>query len=109
MLAAGIFALNTESLWDIFYLSGGILTTAIAFPIAAVFIPSVSSRGVTWSSVFGLLGTILAYFLQASGLLQHFQPQWLNETDLAYILWGIIVAVVGYFLGAIIRFAETKI
>lgn len=108
MLAAGIFALNTESLWDIFYLSGGILTTAIAFPIAAVFIPSVNSRGVTWSSVFGLLGTILAYFLQASGLLQHFQPQWLNETDLAYILWGIIMAVVGYFLGAIIRFAETK-
>ena len=108
MIAAGIFALNTESLWDIFYLSGGILTTAIAFPVAAVFLSTVNIRGVTWSAFFGLFGTITAYFMQASGLLSRIQPQWLNETDLAYILWGIVIAVLGYFIGAGLRFPEKK-
>ncbi len=99
MVVAGIFALNTESLWDIFYLSGGILTAAVAFPVAAIFIPGVNRRGVTWSAFFGLTGTTVAYFLQAGGILQIIQPEWLNMTDLAYILWGILSAVIGYLLG----------
>jgi Na+/proline symporter len=100
MVAAGIFALNTESLWDIFYLSGGILTTAVAFPVAAVFIRSVKTQGVIWSAIFGLVGTTLFYFLGAKGLLQSIQPEFLNSTDLAYILWGILSAFVGFLIGA---------
>ena len=100
MVVAGIFALNTESLWDIFYLSGGILTAAVAFPVAAIFIPGANRRGVTWSAFFGLTGTTVAYFLQAGGILQTIQPEWLNATDLAYILWGIFSAVIGYLLGS---------
>jgi len=103
MIAAGIFALNTESLWDIFYLSGGILTTAVAFPVAAIFIPGVKRNGVTWSAFFGLTGTTVAYFLQSGGVLQTIQPEWLNMTDLAYILWGIFAAATGYLIGSVIK------
>ncbi|MFC2146310.1 sodium:solute symporter [Acidobacteriota bacterium] len=95
---AFLFALNTESLWDIFYLSSGILTTSVAFPVAAVFIKKVNSRGVFYSSLFGFFGTILFYFLETKGLLIGVEPGWLQESGLGYILWGMLLAAAGYVL-----------
>jgi SSS family solute:Na+ symporter len=99
MLALCIFALNTESLWDIFYLSGGILTTTVAFPVAAIFIPRVSGKGVFWSSIFGFTGTSVAYLLEVQGLLSIIQPHWLSASGLSYILWGILSPASGYGFG----------
>jgi solute:Na+ symporter, SSS family len=93
-----IFALNTESLWDIFYLSSGILTTSVAFPVAAVFIKKIKKNGVLWSSVSGFCGTILFYFLESGGLMKGIEPSWLQNSGLGYILWGMLIAVAGYFL-----------
>lgn len=95
---AFLFALNTESLWDIFYLSSGILTTSVAFPVAAVFIKKVKSRGVLYSSLCGFIGTILFYFLEAKGFLIGIEPGWLQESGLGYILWGMLLAAAGYVL-----------
>ncbi len=98
-----LFALSTESLWDIFYLSSGILTTSVAFPVAAVFIRRVNRHGVFWSSVSGFCGTILFYFLESRGLLDTIEPGWLLRSNLGYILWGMVAAVAGYFLAATIK------
>ena len=103
VMMAGIFALNIESLWDIFYLSGGILTTTVAFPVAAVFIKSVRKKGLILSAIFGGTGTIVAYFLQSTGMLQSIQPNFLNSTDLSYMLWGIFSAIVGYIIGLVLE------
>jgi Na+/proline symporter len=100
--AAFIFALNTESLWDIFYLSSGVLTTAVAFPVAAVFIPRADARGVLWSSIGGLVGIITAYFLEMHGPLSSWEPQWLAKTGLGFILWGILAAAGGYGSGILV-------
>lgn len=94
-----LFALNTESLWDIFYLSSGILTTSVAFPVAAVFIKKAQPRGVLWSSVCGFCGTILFYFMESRGLMDKIEPGWLLNSNLGYILWGMAAAVLGYLLG----------
>lgn len=99
VIAAYVFALNTESLWDIFYLSSGMLTTAVAFPVAAVFLPRANPRGVRWSSVAGLVGIILAYFLEVHGPLAAWEPAWLAESGLGFIIWGILAAAAGYGLG----------
>jgi len=103
VLLSFLFALNTESLWDIFYLSSGILTTSVAFPVAAVFMKKVIGRGVLWSSIFGFCGTILFYFLESKGLLNAIEPYWLLQSNLGYILWGMAAAVVGYGCGASIK------
>jgi Na+/proline symporter len=95
---AFLFALNTESLWDIFYLSSGILTTSAAFPVAAVFIKKVKSRGVFYSSLWGFVGTILFYFLEVKGFLIGVEPGWLQESGLGYILWGMLLAAAGYIV-----------
>ncbi|NIM16506.1 MAG: hypothetical protein GTO45_31220 [Candidatus Aminicenantes bacterium] len=94
---AFLFALNTESLWDIFYLSSGILTTSVAFPVAAVFMKKVNRRGVLFSSICGFCGTILFYFLESKGILNGIEPGWLRASGLGYILWGMLLAVFGYF------------
>ncbi|MCP4147416.1 MAG: sodium:solute symporter family protein [bacterium] len=99
VLASFIFALNTESLWDIFYLSSGILTTSVAFPVAAVFIKRVNQKGVLLSSIFGFSGTILFYFLETKGFMQAIEPAWLLASNLGYILWGMLFAVIGYLAG----------
>ncbi len=100
LAAACIFALNIGSLWDIFYLSSGVLSTSVAFPVAAVFWPRASPRGVMLSSLCGFAGTGLAYLLQSLGALARVQPGWLSATGLAYILWGGLAALLGYRIGA---------
>jgi Na+/proline symporter len=102
VIAACIFALHTESLWDIFYLSSGILTVAVAFPVAAVFLPRANPMGVMGSSVAGLAGIITAYFLESRGPLAAWEPHWLADTGLGFILWGILAAIIGYISGSII-------
>ncbi len=101
--AATVFAFNTESLWDVFYLSSGILTTTVAFPVAAVFLPWATSRMVTASATTGFVATFAAYFFEAGGYLAGLQPAWLTESGLGYILWGMgaaaIAAVVALCLG----------
>ena len=101
--AACIFALNTDSLWDIFYLSSGVLTAAVAFPVAAVFLPGVNPRGLVWSSRAGLVGIILAYFLETRGFLAVWEPAGLAATGLGFILWGILAAAMGYALGTLYK------
>jgi SSS family solute:Na+ symporter len=101
MAAFCIFALNTASLWDIFYLSGGILTTVVALPVAAVFIPYISSDAILFSSRFGFIGTIIAYFLQDKGVLILIEPQWLSGSGLSFIVWGILAAAAGYATGVL--------
>lgn len=102
VITAYFFAIHIESLWDIFYLASGILTTTVAFPVAAVFIRSVNGKGVLVSSVSGFFATILFYFLESRGLLNALEPLWLVESGLGYILWGIIFAILGYLLTALL-------
>jgi Na+/proline symporter len=90
---AMVFAFNTDSLWDIFYLSSGVLTTTVAFPVAAVFLPWATAAMVTASSAAGLVTTIAAYFLESRGWLAALEPAWLADSGLGYILWGMGAAV----------------
>jgi SSS family solute:Na+ symporter len=96
---AALFALGTESLWDIFYLSSGVLTAAVAFPVAAVFLPWATTRMVTWSAGAGFAGTVAAYFLEAYGSLTALEPAWVAGSGLGFILWGSVAAVAGALAG----------
>jgi Na+/proline symporter len=107
--AAALFALFTESLWDLFYLSSGVLTTAVAFPVAAVFLPRVGRRAVVASSAAGLAGTVLAYFLESRGALAALQPAWLTDTGVGFILWGCAAAVAGGVFGAVAGRPPTEV
>jgi Na+/proline symporter len=106
--AAAMFAMVTDSLWDIFYLSSGILTTAVAFPIAAVFLPWATRRAVTWSSVAGLTATPTAYFLEARGPLTQLEPAWMAGSGLGYIAWGIAAAAVAAAAGVVLTPAAER-
>ncbi|MCK6602547.1 MAG: hypothetical protein L6Q77_12070 [Bacteroidetes bacterium] len=99
VLLTGAAAMATDNLWDIFYLSSGLLTAAVAFPVLGLLLPGVKAKGVQFSSWAGLLGTTTGYFLQKEGLLVKFIPaEWLS-TGLEYILFGLIVAAIGYLVG----------
>ncbi len=90
---AFIYALFIESLWDIFYLSSGILTTTIFIPMMALFLPNVKPRQVHAAIVAGFVGTLLFYFLEARQYLAGIEPEWLAATELGYILWGLLAAL----------------
>lgn len=101
MAASCLFALSIDSLWDMFYLSGGILTASVALPIAAVFWPKARRRGVLLSSVFGLAATVCTYMLESHGPLKALEPAWLGGSGLGFVLWGLAGALVGYAVGAL--------
>jgi SSS family solute:Na+ symporter len=96
---AFIYALFTESLWDIFYLSSGILTTTIFLPVIMAFRPTTSTKQVQFSIILGFSGTIIFYFLESKNILINIEPAWLSNTGLGYILWGFFCGLLGLFIG----------
>jgi SSS family solute:Na+ symporter len=100
IVAAYVYSLFTESLWDIFYLSSGILTTTIFLPMLALFLPQVKPQQVQAAIVSGFAGTLLFYFLESRGKLAAFEPEWLSTTGLGYILWGFAASLLAFiFVG----------
>jgi Na+/proline symporter len=92
------YALLTESLWDIFYLSSGILTTTIFIPMVALFRPASTKRQVEAAAIAGFLSTFAFYFLEKSSLLAHVEPLWLESTGLGYILFGLAASFLAYLI-----------
>jgi len=102
VLMTAVFALFITSLWDIFYLSSGILTTAVALPVASVFIKKVRARPLFWSSVSGLLGTTLFYFLEKVPFFRGLEPDFLLNSGVGFIFFGILSASAGYGFGSLL-------
>ncbi|MCH8124697.1 sodium:solute symporter family protein [candidate division KSB1 bacterium] len=96
---AYLYALFTDSLWDMFYLSSGILTTTIFIPMLAVFSKSAKKSSVEASAATGFIATILFYFLESRGYLAALEPETLANTGLGYILWGLLAAGIAYGFG----------
>ncbi|MGH7597090.1 MAG: sodium:solute symporter family protein [bacterium] len=105
LAAAFFFSLFIESLWDIFYLSSGILTTTIFLPMVAIFLPNVKSQQVQAAIAAGFLGTLFFYFLESRGHLAALEPQWLAATGLGYILWGFAASLLAFVIASQLRFA----
>ncbi len=98
VLLAFVYALFTESLWDIFYLSSGILTTTVFLPVAAVFLQDASAAQVKSAAVTGFLATFFFYTLERQGISPLWEPAWLSATGLGYILWAFIAGGVAFVL-----------
>ncbi len=96
-----IYALFTDSLWDIFYLSSGILTTTVFIPVLASFFKSTTPRQIHFSIGFGFLATLIFYFLEKQGALNPWQPGAISKTGLGYILWGFLFSTAGFLIGKI--------
>lgn len=96
ILLAYVYALFTESLWDIFYLSSGILTTTLFIPMVALFKRRSTKRQVQSAAVAGFVSTLVLYVLESRGMLSDFQPDWLSGTGLGYIVWGLGISLAGY-------------
>ena len=103
IFVAFVYALFTDSLWDVFYLSSGILTTAVFIPVISVFLPNTKKIQVILSIVFGFIGTLIFYFLESRGLLSGIEPEFIASTQLGYILYGFILSVLGFVIGKFIR------
>jgi Na+/proline symporter len=96
-----VYAIFTESLWDVFYLSSGILTTTVFLPVAGVFLRNTVSRQIYLSIALGFSATILFYYLESRGFLRAYEPEWLINSGLGYILYGFIFSLTGFIGGKI--------
>lgn len=98
---AFVYALFTESLWDIFYLSSGILTTAVFIPVVASFLPSTTATQIHSATFCGFFGILLFYVLESWGALINLEPAWFAETEVGYIFLGLLCSVLGFFTAKI--------
>lgn len=87
-----VYALFTDSLWDIFYLSSGILTTTVFIPVISAFMPGTKKLQVYLSILFGLVGTLVFYFILKD-------VNYLFNTGLEYIVIGLISGLIGFIIG----------
>ena len=100
---AFFYALFTNSLWDIFYLSSGVLTTTIFIPVIASFLRNTNKRQVALATVLGFVGTIVFYFFEAKGHLKIIEPDWLSTTGVGYIVFGFLCGLIGFLIGGRIK------
>lgn len=98
IMIAYIYALFTDNLWDIFYLSSGILTTTVFIPVSASFFKSVSNTETNSAIVTGIISTFLFYFLEKKGVLIIIQPEMISETGLGYIIWAFLSSLAVFIL-----------
>jgi len=104
---AMVYALFTNSLWDIFYLSSGILSTTIALPMLGIIWKKLPRRPVVFSAWSGFVITTAAYFMEKFSLLTSVEPHWLKESGVGYIFWGMGGAVL-MFLFSLIKWNHRK-
>jgi len=96
---AFVYAVFTESLWDIFYLSSGILTTTVFPALLASFRKKTTTPQIYLIISFGFIGTILFYFLETRGILGGIEPDVLQKTGLGYIIYGFLFSLLGLWMG----------
>lgn len=99
ILASFVYAVFTESLWDIFYLSSGILTTTVFIPVVSSFFRRTKPIQVKLAIICGLVSTLVLYFLESRGLLKEIEPAFIAETGLGYIIWGFLFSLTGFIAG----------
>ncbi|MBM3322017.1 sodium:solute symporter family protein [candidate division WOR-3 bacterium] len=97
-----VYAINSTSLMDVYVLSSGVLTASIAVPAFAVFWKKANRLGVVLSVVLGFLGNVVFYILEYRVWKHVYQPAWLANTYLGYIIVGILASVVGLLLGSLL-------
>lgn len=108
ILVGYLYALFTDSLWDIFYLSSGILTTTVFIPVMSSFRKNATSLQVNASMISGLILTILFYLLEKGDFLKNIEPEYIYSTGLGYILWAFtITGLIYIFIGKL--FKKTRI
>jgi len=91
-----LVALSIDSLWDVFYLSSGLLTTVVAIPVLGSVVEWVGPRGALFSAVGGGVVTVVGYWLQAG--------EWVRlpgDTGLEYLVLGLAAALAGLAVGSV--------
>lgn len=94
-----VVAINVDSLWDIFYLSSGLLSTAVAVPVLASLRKDIPSLAVLLSSLFGFCSTVFFYFNTVFEWLPVSLGHTIKDTGLEYIVFGMIGAAIGFIAG----------
>jgi len=74
VMLAYIYALFTDSLWDIFYLSSGILTTTIFIPMIALFRKNATQVQVQSAATAGFISTLIFIFWRKMESYNRFNP-----------------------------------
>lgn len=67
----------------------------------ALFNKRATSVAVRNAAISGFLATIVLYFFESRGLLENWQPAWLQETGLGYIVWSFLLSFFSYALSTL--------
>jgi SSS family solute:Na+ symporter len=102
ILIALVYALNATSLMDVYILSSGVLTASIAIPAFAMFWKRTNQLGAILSAILGFIGNVVFYIFEYHIWKHNFQPQWLADTYLGYIIVGLVGSIIGLLIGSLI-------
>ncbi|MCX6638940.1 MAG: sodium:solute symporter family protein [bacterium] len=102
-----IYALNANSLMDVYTLSSGVLTASIAIPAFAIFWKKANRLGILLAAIFGFLGNVVFYVLEYKVWNHTYAPAWLANTYLGYIIVGILASLAGLAIGILVGKASS--
>lgn len=96
-----IYAFFAESLYSLYTLSSGVLTAAVAIPMILIFFKKAKPLAALLAAILGALGNIAFFIYEYKICENNYQPTWLAETYVGYIVIGIVAALIGAAIGQI--------
>lgn len=94
-----VVSVNVDSLWDLFYLSSGLLSTTVALPVLSSIHKTIPKEAVQFSSIFGFTSTVFFYFNQTHEWITFSLHPVVKDTGLEYVVLGMLGAAGGFAAG----------
>jgi Na+(H+)/acetate symporter ActP len=98
-----LVSINVDSLWDIFYLSSGLLSTTVALPVLSTLNKRINANAAFYSSAGGFIATVFFYFNGQYQWIPVSLGSYVRDTGLEYIVFGMIGATAGFVAGNYFR------
>jgi len=88
-----------NGLWDLYYMTTGLITIGVGIPVFAMLWKRANLTGVAAGSIIGGLSTVAFFFIEKYVTEYRYEPDWLAFSGLGYVLVGALVGIVAFFIG----------
>ncbi len=102
------YALVSESLADVYYLSSGVLSACIAVPVAAMFWRRANARGVLAAIVAGFVGTLGVYYLEYHTAVV-FPDVLVGARGYLYVGTGVVLSVISLIVVSLLTAPSSRV
>lgn len=105
IIAAFMIDLFPKGLWDLYYMSSGVLSAGVGVPVFAMFWKRANFKGAFLGSAVGGFSAVPLFFVETYVFNHSYSPQWLASTWLGY---AVVAVALGLLTMVVVSLATER-